>query len=160
MAGYYGIRLVVCVSIRIFCFQTVTWININGFSQNLVWDCKWAHLVNFCPWHTHSFISGWWLVNINGLSPNFVCALVLWRSVLGLLMGKFCQFLTKLSARNMLYFHFRTITLVNINLFSPNLVCALILWWSALRLLMGKFRQFWRCYLTATHPYSNFRTIT
>ena len=38
------------------------------------------------------------LVNINGFSPNLVCALILWRSGLGLLMGKFRQFLTELSA--------------------------------------------------------------
>ena len=31
------------------------------------------------------------LVTINGFSPNLVCALILWRSDLGLLMGKFCQ---------------------------------------------------------------------
>ena len=28
------------------------------------------------------------------ISPNLVCALILWRPGLGLLMGKFCQFLT------------------------------------------------------------------
>ena len=32
-------------------------------------------------------------VNINGFSSNLVCALILWRSGLGLLMGKFRQFL-------------------------------------------------------------------
>ena len=37
-------------------------------------------------------------VNINGFSPNFVCALILWRSGLGLLMGKFHQIFTELSA--------------------------------------------------------------
>ena len=61
-----------------------------------------------CPRHTHIFVSGcvcpsicssavhlffcfqmitW--VNINGFSQNLVCALILWRSGLGLLMGKF-----------------------------------------------------------------------
>ena len=42
------------------------------------------------------------LVNINGFSPNLVCALILilWRSGLGLLMGKFHQYLTELSARD------------------------------------------------------------
>ena len=38
-------------------------------------------------------------VNINGFSPNLVCALILWRSGLGLLMGKFSQILTELSAQ-------------------------------------------------------------
>ena len=57
-----------------------------------------------------------------------VCTLILWRSGLGLLMGKFRQILTELSARDTPNFRFRMITLVNINGFSPNLVCALILW--------------------------------
>ena len=43
-------------------------------------------------------------VNVNGLSPNTVCALLLWRSGLGLLMGKFHQFLTELSAHNIYIF--------------------------------------------------------
>ena len=37
-------------------------------------------------------------VNISGLSPNLVCALILWRSGLWLLMGKFRQILTELPA--------------------------------------------------------------
>ena len=37
-------------------------------------------------------------VNINGFSPNLVCASILWRSGLGLLMGKFRQLLTVLPA--------------------------------------------------------------
>ena len=37
-------------------------------------------------------------VNISGFSPNLVCALILWRSALGLLMGKFHPFWTELSA--------------------------------------------------------------
>ena len=53
-------------------------------------------------------------VNFNGLSPNFVCTLILWRSGLGLLMGKFPQFLPT----TCLYFCFRVITCVNVNGFS------------------------------------------
>ena len=34
-------------------------------------------------------------MNINGFSPNLVCALILWRSGLGLLMGKFLQISTE-----------------------------------------------------------------
>ena len=45
-------------------------------------------------------------VNINGFSPNLVCALILWRSGLGLLMGKFRQILTELSARDTPMFSF------------------------------------------------------
>ena len=39
-------------------------------------------------------------VNITGFLPNLVCALILWRSRLDLLIGKFCQFLTELSVCN------------------------------------------------------------
>ena len=46
------------------------------------------------------------LVNINGFSPNLVCALILWRSGLGLLIGKFRQILTDLSARGTPIFSF------------------------------------------------------
>ena len=37
---------------------------------------------------------------MGGLSPNLVCALILCRSGLGLLAGKFRQILTAVSARN------------------------------------------------------------
>ena len=81
-------------------------------------------------------------VNVNGFSPNSVCALILWISGLGLLMCKFYQFLTSCLPAIHLCFHFRMITLVNISGFSPSLVCALILWRPGLGLLMGKFHQF------------------
>ena len=35
-----------------------------------------------------------------GFSPNLVCALILWRSGLGLLIGKFRQILMEFSARD------------------------------------------------------------
>ena len=35
-------------------------------------------------------------VNINGFSPNLVCALILFSSGFGLLMGKFLQFFTEI----------------------------------------------------------------
>ena len=81
-------------------------------------------------------------ININGFPPNLVCALILWTSALGLLIGKFPPFLQNYLPTTCPYFHFWTITLVNMNGFSANLVCALILWTSALGLLIGKFRQF------------------
>ena len=43
-------------------------------------------------------------VNVNGFSPNLVCALILWRSGLGLLMGKFHQILMEFSARDIFSF--------------------------------------------------------
>ena len=76
VAGYYGFTLVVRESVHlsvrpsVFRFRMITWVNINGFSSNLV------------------------------------CALILWRSGLGLLMGKFRQFLTELSARDTPIFSF------------------------------------------------------
>ena len=101
------------------------------------------------------------LVNINRFSPNLVCALILWRSALGILIGKFRQFLTSYLPGTRLYFYFWKITSPNINGVSPNSVCALILWTSALRLLMVEFRlYFWQSYLPATHLYFTFRTIT
>ena len=45
-------------------------------------------------------------VNINGFSPNLVCALILWRSGLGILMRKFRQILTELPARDTPIFSF------------------------------------------------------
>ena len=77
MAGYYGIILVVRVSLRLsyvhrpyFRFRTITCVNVNGFS------------------------------------PNLVCVLILWRPGLGLLKGKFRQFLTALSAYDTFVFQF------------------------------------------------------
>ena len=46
------------------------------------------------------------LSTYKGISPNLVCALILWRSGLGLLMDKFSQFLTGLFANNMPIFSF------------------------------------------------------
>ena len=63
---------------------------------------------SICP-STHSSIFRFRMitwVNIIGFSPNLVCALILWRSDLGLLMGKFHQILTALSARDMPIFSF------------------------------------------------------
>ena len=53
----------------------------------------------------HTSVFRFWMitwVNINGFSPNLVCALILWRSGLGLLLGKFRQIFTELSARDMI----------------------------------------------------------
>ena len=50
------------------------------------------------------------VVNINRFSPNLVCALILWRSGLGLFMGKFHKVFNVLpSTHNMIvvgYYHF------------------------------------------------------
>ena len=59
-------------------------------------------------------------------------------------MGKFCQFLTELSACHMSVFLFPDNYLSKYQwIFTkPNLVCALILWRSGVGLLMSKFCQF------------------
>ena len=43
---------------------------------------------------------------VSGFSPNLVCALLLWKSELGLQIIKFHQFLTELSACNLSIFLF------------------------------------------------------
>ena len=51
-----------------------------------------------CPSVFYLRIITW--VNINGFSPNLVCAWILWRSGFGLLFDKNRQILTDLSARD------------------------------------------------------------
>ena len=50
---------------------------------------------------------------MNRFSPNLVCALILWRSGLGLLMGKFCQ----LSAQMAEYYSLTFLFLDNLYIF-------------------------------------------
>ena len=76
VAGYYGFTLDVCVCVCSFVCPSVFRF------QTIAW------------------------VNINEFSPNLVCTLILWRSGLGLLMGKFCQNFTELPARDMPIFSF------------------------------------------------------
>ena len=53
-----------------------------------------------CSRHARIFISRWYWVNVSGFLPNLVCELILWRSGLELLMGKFHQFLTVICLRH------------------------------------------------------------
>ena len=76
MAGYYGFTLAVCLSICL----SVIYSSIFSLS-----DDKFS---------------------VDGFSPNLVCELILWRSGFEFLMGKFRQFLTELSGRNMSVFLF------------------------------------------------------
>ena len=61
-------------------------------------------------------------VNINGFSPNLVCALILLRSGLGLLIGKFHNFSRSYLPETCPYFRFQTITWVNNKGFSSTLL--------------------------------------
>ena len=80
LAGYYGFTLVVCESVRLSVRPSYVRPSVFRFRM-ITW------------------------VNINGFWPNLVYALILWRSGLGLLMGKFRQFLTE-SARDTPIFSF------------------------------------------------------
>ena len=89
VAGYYGITLAVCLCV-----------------------CLSVHLFLFVC------LSIYWvlddnLINEHGFSPNLVYAMILWRSGLGLLMGKFHQILTELSAHDISIFLFLVITSKN-----------------------------------------------
>ena len=121
VVGYYGFTLDVRVSVRpcvcpsvpisflddslskhqwIFTKQSMCidivkiwfWIADGQISSNFD-----GYLPQTCP-YLHFQMITW--VNINGFSPNLVCAFILWRSGLELLIGKFHQILTELSARD------------------------------------------------------------
>ena len=74
-------KLHVCIGI------VVTWFVTGKFRQVLT-------QLSACYTSVFSFLDDNFLVNINGFSPNLVYALILWRSALGLLMGKFRLYLT------------------------------------------------------------------
>ena len=96
-------------------------------------------------------------VNINGFPPNLVCALILWRSGLGLLMGKFCQFLTELSARNTPIFSFPDDNLSKHQwIFTKLGMCIDIveIWFGIANAQISSI------YLPETRPYFRFWTIT
>ena len=106
-----------------------------------------SHWTSVCLSVCLSFVSLYFVFrylekNISGFSPNLVCALILWRSGMGLLVGKFHQILTELSARDMPIILFPDDNLSKYQGILTNLVHALIFRRSDLGLLMGKFRQF------------------
>ena len=77
MVGYYGFTFDVHVCVH----RSVSYPSIFSFLDNNLSKCQW-------------------------FSQNLVCAVILWRPGLGLLMGKFCQFLSELSSRpGVLSFH-------------------------------------------------------
>ena len=100
-----------------FCFRMITWININGFSPNLLcalilWRSALIGIVNgqflsrfdsYLPANMYIRPSVIPLSIFSFANGNLIftklgnCALILWISGFGLLMGKFRQFLTELS---------------------------------------------------------------
>ena len=85
-----------------------TWY-VHWYCGDLGWDCWWANFINF--WQSYLPMTQLYFhfltVNlvINRFLPNLVCALILWSSALGLLLGKFHQFLTVICLQNIsIYF--------------------------------------------------------
>ena len=58
----------------------------------------------FCLGHVHFFFQMITWVNISGFSPILVCALILWRSGFGLLLGKFHCILTVICLQHTCFF--------------------------------------------------------
>ena len=83
----YGITLAVCVCLSVFCMSIRLYFCLQMIT----------------------------LINVNGFSPSLVCALILWKSALELLMGKIYQFLTELSAQDMSEFSFIFSTISSIS---------------------------------------------
>ena len=100
---------------------------------------------SICPSYSSS-LSAWSpLSNLklfDGFYSNSVYTCISRVSGLGLLMDKFHQFVTELSAHHTFVLSFSDNNLSYCQWISPNLVYALILWRSCVRLLMGKFHIF------------------
>ena len=91
--------------LRFFSFFSIILYTLPNDGGSILWYYI-GHLC-VCPSFPLSYIRPYFgfrmitWVNVNGFSPNLVCALILWRSGLGLLMGKFHQFWMGLSALDM-----------------------------------------------------------
>ena len=97
-----------------------------------------SYLSETCPYFRFRMITR---VNVNGFSPNLVCALILWRSGLGLLMGRVRQIWRSYLPETLPYFRFSDDNLSKCQENLTNLVHALIRRKSSLELHMGKFQQ-------------------
>ena len=85
---------------------------VHWYFRDLLWECLWASWVSFWQCYlpvTHLYFQFRAITSVNsyGFSWNLVCALIFWRFASGLLMGKFCQFLTELSASYTFIFLFQ-----------------------------------------------------
>ena len=69
-----------------------------GIANGQIWSVFDSYLSATHPYFHFLMITS---ADTNQVSPNFICALI-WRSSFGLMMGKFRQFLTKLSICNMI----------------------------------------------------------
>ena len=104
VSRWFSVCLSICPSIRLFVCR--------------IYVCLYLHFLTIT---SVKFVKGF-------SPPNLVCALILLRSGLGLLMGKFSQILTELSAHVMSVFSLYddNFSVLNISRFQQNLVCALI----------------------------------
>ena len=118
----------------------------------------------FCLWSVYLYVHFQMItsVNVNGFSANLVCALISWRSGLGLLMGKFRQFfLTDLFVWDTSDFSFLDNNLSKYQwIFTKLDMCIDIV-----EICFGIAKRqistiFDRVNLPGTHPYFRFQTIT
>ena len=81
--------------------STCLWIDIVdicfGIANGRISSIFDSYLPSIHPYFTFRTIT--W-INLNGFSPNLICAVILWRSALGLLISKFYQFLTVIWPRH------------------------------------------------------------
>ena len=101
------------------------------------------------------------LVNINEFSPNLVCALILWRSGLGLLMVKFSHIWTDLSAIDMsIFFSFTDDSFSKYQWIFHKLDMCIDIADICFGFANGQILSIVDSYLPATHPFFSFRTIS
>ena len=99
-------------------------------------------------------------VNLNRFSPNSVSALMLWRSGLWLLMGRFCQFFIKLSAGHTSIFSFPDDNFSKYQWIFTELGMCIDIEETWYGIADGQISSIFDSYLPATCPYFHFWTIT
>ena len=125
-----------------FHFQTITWVNINGFSPNLICCYCGGGGLGLFMGKFHQFLTNLpaMLTCFPFLDDNFskyqwiFTKLGICIDIVEIWFGIFIIFWQSYLLATCPYFYFRMITSVNVNVFSRNLVWALILWRSALGL--------------------------
>ena len=89
-----------------------------------------------------------------------MCALILWRSSLGLLMGTFCQFLTELSAGNRSMFSFLDDNFCKYQWIFTKLSVYIDIVESCFRIADRQISSIFDSYLPGTRPHFHFWKIT
>ena len=105
MAGYYHFTFwqsYLPMTHLYFRFRTITCFGIANGQISSIFD---SYLPKTYPYFSFRTIT---CVNFSGFSGNLIHVLILWRSGLGLLMGRFCQFVIAFSAHDVImvgYYH-------------------------------------------------------